>query len=68
MPSCWRNITKGTLIFSCPVDLIIEEFDIDDLEDLNTIEKLQVVGTNDRGPLIRIPKNICQLKQLKVNI
>jgi len=68
MLSCRRDITNRTLTFSCPVGLIIEKFDIDDIEDLNPIEKLQVIGIDYRGPLTTIPKNICQLKQLKVNI
>jgi len=65
--SCRRNVVARTLTFFCPVGSPIEEFDIDDLDDLNIIEKLQVIGIDDRGPLTSIPKNICRLKQLKVN-
>jgi hypothetical protein len=46
----------------------MEKLDIDDLENLNNITELRVSGTGDRGPLTSIPKNICRLENLKVNI
>jgi hypothetical protein len=43
-------------------------FDGLQVSDLDTIDNLQVIGINDRGPLTTIPNNICRLKNLKVNI
>lgn len=67
--SCTHNIINRTLTFFCPVGSILKNSDIDNLGDLNVIEKLQVVGIDGgRGPLISIPNIICRLQQLKVNI
>jgi hypothetical protein len=66
--SCMRDVNK-TLVFSCPTGATIETFDIDNLTTVNTIEKLQVIGSNgNRGPLTFIPENICDLTQLTVNM
>jgi hypothetical protein len=67
--SCMRHIINRTLTLYCPVGSILKNSDIDNLGDLNVIEKLQVVGIDGgRGPLISIPNIICRLQQLKVNI
>lgn len=65
---CIRENQNRALRCSFPVGLVIKEFDFDSIPDLDQIEMFIVTGINGRGPLTSIPKDICRLKRLKVNI
>lgn len=55
------------LVFTCPSETLIEDLDIDERGNWSWVKKFQVKGTDDRGPLLRIPPSICRLTKLKVN-
>ena len=55
------------LVFTCPSEILIEDLDIDEGGNWSWVKRFQVKGTNDRGPLLRIPPSICRLTKLKVN-
>jgi hypothetical protein len=58
------------VVFSCGPGSTLERFDIHDTSrcDLSNIEILHVMGLNVRGPLKSIPSDVCNFRNLKVNI
>jgi len=55
--------------YSCPVDLVINDLDIDDMNStiLKSIETLWVSSVlNTKGPLTTFPSSVCRFTNLKV--
>ncbi len=68
-PKCSINTNGNWMNYACPVDLVINDLDIDDMNStiLKSIETLRVSSVlNTKGPLTTFPSNVCRFTNLKV--
>jgi hypothetical protein len=66
---CHRKYNSTWMEFICPDKLLFNDIPIDDINStiLKSIESLHITGKYDiRGPLTRIPSNICRFIKLQV--
>jgi len=69
IPECNISTNGKWMNYICPVNSSIDDLDIDDVNStiLESIETLWVRSfTNTKGPLIRLPSNVCRFTKLKV--
>jgi hypothetical protein len=69
IPKCNISTNGKWMNYICPVNSSIDDLDIDDVNStiLESIETLWVRSfTNAKGPLTRLPSNVCRFTILKV--
>jgi len=68
-PECSINSRENWMNYACPIGLVINDLDIDDMNStiLKSIEALSVTSVlNTKGPLTKFPSSVCQFTNLKV--